>query len=130
MNTINKYSNLGIIKAVDDLFNVNWPSFGGGWGLSELYASPFQLEEDSEVNSVFSIELPRFNKSEVSVTLKNEVLYIKAKNDKFSKEASTYLPKSRYQSDGISARLENGVLYIKVNKKNKEAPKEIGIEVK
>lgn len=125
---ISKRFNYGKLGALDQVFE----DFFGKNVFNTVAFDHFNhivLEKDSEAESVLAIDLPDFDQEEVSVTVKNEVLYIKAKNERRSKSASTYLPKEKYESENINAKLKNGVLRITVPKKTKETLKQLEIKI-
>ena len=126
---IDKSINYGRLKTLDqvfdDLFGKAW---SGNW-YSNSSLDTVSLESETDTSSVFRFDLPDYEKNEVSVTIKNETMYIKAKNGDRVKEATSYLPKGKYDTENINAKLKNGVLRITVPKKVKELPKQLEIKV-
>jgi|SRR6056300_1661872 len=91
--------------------------------------SSFETVEDTNQKTVYELDLPSFEKDQVSVTVNNETLCVKAKNDKRSKKAQVVLPKSKYDTENINAELKNGVLHLEVFKKVKEKPKQVEVKI-
>jgi len=91
--------------------------------------SSFETIESTDEKTVYELDLPSFEKDQVSVTVHNEILRVKAKNDKRSKKAEIVLPKSKYDTENINAKLKNGVLHLEVFKKAKEKPKQIEVKI-
>lgn len=80
----------------------------------ESYNSSFEVTEDNDAYFL-SIDLPGFEKKEISISLKKDELNISAKSDKKQRSKSITLP-SDTDTGKISANLKNGVLKITVPK--------------
>ncbi len=96
---------------------------------------------ENENNYVLEIELPGYEKENITVDFENEYLSVSAEKKEKEGEKKTYIRKERsiscqrnyYVGDidenEISAKYENGILYLTIPKKEKQKPQRKGIAI-
>lgn len=120
-----------------------WESDGpfGGWR-SEFQAMPVDLVEDDE-EFVVTVDLPGFDREEVTVEVTDQTLRIEAERDeetetgderylrhersRASTRRSIRLPEP-VETDGVSARMNNGVLTVTLPKLEGDEATTIDVE--
>jgi HSP20 family molecular chaperone IbpA len=119
MYFIRKYNNKSLLDEMNSVF---------GGGFSKLRDMKTDIEETDKEYKL-SIEVPGYNKDDISITCDKGYLTIHAINSKESDTKKEYIRKERYTSsiqrtyylgdvneDGIKAKLDSGILDICVPK--------------
>ena len=71
---------------------------------------------------VIRIDLPGYNKSDLTLQFKDDTLTLKANNESRGEKALPFALGSEVKVDDINARLENGVLEISLPKREESLP--------
>ena len=113
-----------INSAFDSLFHDIWADPGflnqRNWRFSDV------REDEDRLH--IEVELPRFTKDEVKVTVKNKSVFVEAKNNR-SPYHRTFAD-SRAEWDKAEVELKNGVLYISAPKSIETKEKQLEIKYK
>lgn len=96
--------------------NDDYSSFYKGW-LEFVKSNSFYLSEDKDYK--IELEVPRFNKKQLTVELENNLLVVKGDNGS-SKFTQSFLLEQDADVNKLTSKLENGVLYISIPKKQKD----------
>ena len=107
------------------------PFFYGGVAASEMRTDIKENEHDYEMQ----VDLPGFDKKDITVSLKNGYLTVEAKKQDKEEDKHNYVRRERnyscsrsyYVGDGVreedvKAKYDNGILTLCVPKENKELP--------
>lgn len=91
------------------------------------YSNLWKVNKDNENLYEIELEMPRFKKENINISVENEVLHINAEQDslKFYNSVSLY---KEIDPESINAKLDHGVLYITANKAESAKPKKITIK--
>ena len=133
MYLVRKYNNRSLFDEVNSVF-----------GGSLLRTKDMKTDiEETEKEYKLSVEIPGFNKDDISITYDNGYLTIQATSNKETDASKEYIKKERYTSsiqrtyylgevdeDNIKAKLDSGILDICVPKATplKENTKHITVE--
>jgi HSP20 family protein len=101
-------------------FDAVTSSYGG-------YSNPWKVNKNNENLYEIELEMPRFKKENINISVENEVLHVNAEQDslKFYHSVSLY---KEIDPESINAKLDHGVLYITANKAESAKPKKITIK--
>jgi HSP20 family protein len=131
-----------------DMFDEMMPDFwNGDTGLEKSFSGFNTDVSEKDGNYVLEAELPGFNKEDINIDLKNDILTISAQHSDEKKEEdkdTNYIRKERHfssysrsfrvenvTSEDINASYENGILTVKFPKRDALPEKEVKkIEVK
>ena len=113
-----------------DSWKTQWPSLFNTFDAvtsSYSYSTPWKVNKNNENLYEIELEMPRFKKENINISVENEVLHIDAEQDslKFYHSVSLY---KEIDAESINAKLDHGVLYITANKAESAKPKKITIK--
>ena len=129
-------------KHNNDLFNEVFGDFFKPvfYGDSAVYMATDVKEKENSYE--LEIEMPGYNKEDISVDFEKGYLTVSAKKDEKQEEGKKYISRERHSvcrrsyyvgeidENGISAKYENGVLSVELPKRVEEKPATKSIEVK
>ena len=129
-------------KHNNDLFNEVFGDFFKPvfYGDSAVYMATDVKEKENSYE--LEIEMPGYNKEDISVDFEKGYLTVSAKKDEKQEEGKKYISRERHSvcrrsyyvgeidENGISAKYENGVLSVELPKRVEEKPATKRIEVK
>ena len=129
-------------KHNNDLFNEVFGDFFKPvfYGDSAVYMATDVKEKEKSYE--LEIEMPGYNKEDISVDFEKGYLTVSAKKDEKQEEGKKYISRERHSvcrrsyyvgeidENGISAKYENGVLSVELPKRVEEKPATKRIEVK
>lgn len=131
-----------------DMFDEMMPDFwNGDTGLEKSFSGFSTDVSEKDGSYILEAELPGFNKEDINIDLKNDILTISAQHSDEKKEEdkdTNYIRKERHfssysrsfrvenvTSEDINASYENGILTVKFPKRDALPEKEVKkIEVK
>lgn len=128
-------------KHNNDLFNEVFGDFFKPvfYGDSAVYMATDVKEKEKSYE--LEIEMPGYNKEDISVDFEKGYLTVSAKKDEKQEEGKKYISRERHQvcrrsyyvgeidENGITAKYENGVLSVDLPKRIEEQPKSRRISV-
>ena len=128
-------------KHNNDLFNEVFGDFFKPvfYGDSAVYMATDVKEKEKSYE--LEIEMPGYNKEDISVDFEKGYLTVSAKKDEKHEEGKKYISRERHQvcrrsyyvgeidENGITAKYENGVLSVDLPKRIEEQPKSRRISV-
>lgn len=128
-------------KHNNDLFNEVFGDFFKPvfYGDSAVYMATDVKEKEKSYE--LEIEMPGYNKEDISVDFEKGYLTVSAKKDEKQEEGKKYISRERHQvcrrsyyvgeidENGITAKYENGVLSVDLPKRVEEQPKSRRISV-
>ncbi|MDY4677115.1 MAG: Hsp20/alpha crystallin family protein [Candidatus Borkfalkiaceae bacterium] len=128
-------------KHNNDLFNEVFGDFFKPvfYGDSAVYMATDVKEKENSYE--LEIEMPGYNKEDISVDFEKGYLTVSAKKDEKQEEGKKYISRERHQvcrrsyyvgeidENGITAKYENGVLSVDLPKRVEEQPKTKRISV-
>ena len=129
-NTVGSYGSFYDPFSVMDNWTSKWPGLFKTFdavSTSYSYSSPWKINKDNENLYEIELEMPRFKKENINISVENEVLHINAEQDSLKFYHSVALYKE-IDPESINAKLDHGVLYITANKAESAKPKKITIK--
>lgn len=116
--------------SIMDNWTSKWPNLFSTFDAvtsSYGYSNLWKVNKDNENLYEIELEMPRFKKENINISVENEVLHINAEQDslKFYNSVSLY---KEIDPESINAKLDHGVLYITANKAESAKPKKITIK--
>lgn len=142
--TLVKVARPRINRSIDNMLNSFFEDMNFETQRSNLWR-PAMDAKDLEKNFELSFSLPGFEKDDITVSVKNNTLNLKAtktevKEDEGSKYLSREIARGSYErdielpenvnSDKIAAEYKNGILTLSIPKTKEALPKEIAVTVK
>jgi HSP20 family molecular chaperone IbpA len=100
---------------------------GAFFRLSNSYESRLKLSE-TDCCYELSLQLPGYSSKEVEVSVKDYVLRVEAKNEKFGETLREITLWDGIDFDKVSGKIENGILSVQLPKIENIKPKKIKIE--
>ena len=142
--TLVKYARPRISRSFDSMFDNLFEDFNRSNVYSNVWRPAMDVQEH-EKSYDLSFSLPGFDREEITVSVKNNTLTLKAaRSDEKKKEDSQYLTREiargsyernidlpeNVNSDKIAAEYKNGILLLSIPKTKEALPKEIAVTVK
>jgi HSP20 family molecular chaperone IbpA len=136
LSGINKNYTVGSTHLDYDPFSImdnwtrKWPSLFDTFNAvtsSYAYASPWKANKDNKDVLKTELELPRFKKENINISVENDILHISAEQDNLKFYHSISVP-AEIDSTTIGAKLDHGVLYISARRAESAKPKKIAIQ--
>jgi HSP20 family molecular chaperone IbpA len=88
----------------------------------------WKQDETDQDKFGFDIELPRFKRENINVSIDNGVLHISAEQDSLKFYTSESFPEF-LDAQTVSAKLDHGVLYVSATRSEVAKPRKINVEV-
>jgi HSP20 family molecular chaperone IbpA len=116
--------------SIIDRWTNKWPSLFNTFdavSTSYSYATPWKINKQDKDTFQTELELPRFKKENINISVENDVLHISAEQDSLKFYHSVSVP-SEIDPESISAKLDHGVLYVTAKRSESAKPKKITIQ--
>jgi len=129
-NTVGSYGSYYDPFRVMDNWTSKWPGLFGTFDAVTTtynYSSRWKVNEDNENLYEIELEMPRFKKENINVSVENDILHINAEQDSLKFYNSISINKE-IDPESINAKLDHGVLYITANKSESAKPKKITVK--
>ncbi len=97
--------------------------------LSDL-SGRFELKEDKDGNYYLEFPLPGYKQSDITIDIKDQLLSIKAKNEKRGEKSSSVKVWAEIDEAAVKATLEDGLLIVTLPKKEALKPRRIKVTVR
>jgi HSP20 family molecular chaperone IbpA len=86
---------------------------------SAEFSSRMKLNEEDKYWEL-SLELPGYSNKDIDVSVEDNVLIVRARNEKFGETTKTLELWQGIHMEGISGKMENGILVVKLPKEEKK----------